>query len=241
MTNNSKPNGTAKEHDTAEVVGDTVDPSAHSIAQSAETADASTEKTARKGGKPMSKRRKKVVRATAWLTKTALLAALSTVLYYFVRFPIFPPPFNVLDMDFSDIPALLGGFAMGPVAGVAVVLIKCAIKCASTTTVFVGELANFLSSASFVLTASLIYKFVKSRKGAVLALGVGILVNAIVSSLCNYFITVPLYAKLYAPAMLEYRVAFAFEYGLAFNLIKTTSCSVITFLIYKKLSVILHL
>ncbi len=186
-------------------------------------------------------RRKKMRRATAWITKTALLSALATVFYYFVRFPIFPPPFNVLDMDFSDIAALLGGFAMGPVSAVVIELIKCGIKCTSTTTVFVGELANFLSSTSFVLTATLVYRFMKSRKGALIGLGAGILANALVSSICNYFITVPLYAELYAPAIMEYRVAFAFEYGLAFNLIKTVTCSVITFLIYKRLSRILHL
>ena len=87
----------------------------------------------------------------------------------------------------------------------------------------------------------MIYKYHKNIKGALIGLAVGVLSNAIISSLSNYFIMVPMYAKLYSPALMEVRVQFAFMYGLAFNLIKTVVCSVITFLLYKRLSKILHL
>lgn len=178
---------------------------------------------------------------TAYITKIAILSALSTVLYLFARFPIFPAfPFNVLDMDFSDIPALLGGFSLGPVAGVIIALIKCVIKLSTSSTMFVGELSNFIVGCALVLPASLYYKFHKTRKGALIALVIGVLVNAAVSIFNNYFITVPLYAQ-FAPVVMEVRVEFACEYGLAFNLIKSTVASVVTFVLYKKLSPILHL
>ena len=179
---------------------------------------------------------------TAYITKIAILSALSTVLYLFARFPIFPAfPFNVLDMDFSDIPALIGGFSMGPVAGVIIVLIKCVIKLSTSSTMFVGELSNFIIGCALVLPASLYYKFHKTRKGALIALVIGVLVNAAVSIFNNYFITVPLYAEVFLPSIMEVRVEFACEYGLAFNLIKSTVASVVTFVLYKKLSPILHL
>lgn len=179
---------------------------------------------------------------TAYITKIAILSALSTVLYLFARFPIFPAfPFNVLDMDFSDIPALIGGFSMGPVAGVIIVLIKCVIKLSTSSTMLVGELSNFIVGCALVLPASLYYKFHKTRKGALIALVIGVLVNAAVSIFNNYFITVPLYAEVFLPSIMEVRVEFACEYGLAFNLIKSTVASVATFVLYKKLSPILHL
>lgn len=186
--------------------------------------------------KPFTKRN-----ATAYITKVAILSALSTVLYLFARFPIFPVfPFSVLDMDFSDIPALIGGFSMGPVAGVIIVLIKCVIKLSTSSTMFVGELSNFIVGCALVLPASLYYKFHKTRKGALIALVIGILVNAAVSIFNNYFITVPLYAQ-FAPVVMDVRVEFACEYGLAFNLLKSTGASIVTFVLYKKLSPILHL
>ena len=180
--------------------------------------------------------------ATAYITKVAILSAIATVLYFFARFPIFSvPPFNVLDMDFSDIPALIGGFALGPVASVIIALIRCAVKLSTSTTAFVGELSAFVVSISFTLPATIIYKYKKNIKGALIGLVVGIFSNAIISSLSNYFIMVPMYASLYSPALMEVRVEFAFMYGLAFNLIKTVVASVITFILYKRLSKILHL
>lgn len=180
-------------------------------------------------------------RITAYLTKTGILAALSTVLYLFARFPIFSVfPFSVLDMDFSDIPALIGGFAMGPVSGVAIVLIKCVIKLATSETMFVGELSNFIVGVSLVLPATLFYKYHKTFKGAVFSLLIGVAFNAVISVVNNYFITVPLYST-FAPVVMEVRVEFACYYGLAFNLLKSVVASVVTLLLYKRLSPLLHL
>lgn len=179
--------------------------------------------------------------AVAYLAKVGVLAALATVLYLFARFPIFAAfPFNVLDMDFSDVPALIGGFALGPVGGVIIEFIKCVIKLSTSDTMFVGELSNFIVGTALVLPASLYYKYHKTMKGALISLLIGISVNAAVSVFNNYFITVPLYS-VFAPVVMEVRVEFACYYGLGFNILKSTVASVITLLIYKRLSPILHI
>ena len=77
-------------------------------------------------------------------------------------------------------------------------------------------------------------------KGALISLLIGISVNAAVSVFNNYFITVPLYS-VFAPVVMEVRVEFACYYGLGFNILKSTVASVITLLIYKRLSPILHI
>jgi riboflavin transporter FmnP len=161
-----------------------------------------------------------------YITKVAILSSLSVVLYMFARFPIFASfPFNVLEMDFASIPSLLGGFALGPIAGVLIELIKCTIKLTTTNTLFIGELSNFIVSTAFVLPSTAIYKYSKykkTKKGAIIGLLVGVFMNVVIASLSNYFVIIPLY-------------------GIAFNLIKSVSVSIITFLLYKRVSKPLHL
>ncbi len=184
----------------------------------------------------------KAIKTTAYITKIAVLSALAVVLYLFARFPIFPIfPYSVLEMDFSSIPSLLGGFALGPLAAVVIEFIKCSIKLITSTTGFIGELSNFIVSVSFVLPASLFYKYNKNIKGAIFSLLIGILSNLIFSSLSNYLVIVPLYAKLYLPMLMDLRIEFSFGYGLAFNAIKSVSTAIITFLLYKRVSKLLHL
>jgi len=200
--------------------------------------DISSKRNIPNKGKPRTKGKV----ATAYLTKVAILTALSVVLYLFARFPIFPIfPYNVLDMDFSSIPSLLGGFALGPMAAVIIEFVKCSIKLITSTTGLVGELSNFIVSVSLVLPATFFYKYNKNIKGAIIGLLIGVLSNALISSLSNYFIIVPMYAKLYLPMLMDLRIEFSFQYGLAFNLIKSISTSLITFLLYKRVSKLLHL
>ncbi|MDR0696600.1 MAG: ECF transporter S component [Christensenellaceae bacterium] len=187
---------------------------------------------------------KKRTTPVSYITKIAVLAALSVILYAFIRIPLFPvPPFNVLKLDFASIPSLLGGFAMGPVAGVAIEGIKVLVKFAAdpTETAGVGELSNFIVSIAFILPASIVYKYHKSRKGAVLGMITGVLTCVIVGALSNYFIIVPFYAKMFMPSIMNVRVVFAFGYCVALNAIKTIIASVLTYALYKRLSPILHL
>lgn len=183
----------------------------------------------------------KGMKATAYITKVAILTSLSVILYLFTRFPIFMlPPFNVLKMDFSSLASLLGGFALGPLAAVIIEFIKCSIKLITSDTVFIGELSNFIVSISFVVPATFFYKYHKNIKGAIFGLIIGVFSNAVISSLSNYFIIVPMYA-VFLPMLNDLRVLFSFGYGLAFNLIKSLSTSVIAFLLYKRVSKLLHL
>ncbi len=195
--------------------------------------------------KPKKKVTKRI--ATAYITKIAVLSALSIVLYMFAKFPIFSVfPFSVLDMHFADIPALLGGFAMGPVAAFIITLIRCTVKLATSTTMYVGEISNFIVSLALVMPSAIIYKYKKNIKGALIGLIVGILLNAVVSIICNYFITVPFYASILAASgsgelIMSVRTEFACIYGLSFNVIKGVVASALTFILYKRLSKILHL
>lgn len=104
-----------------------------------------------------------------FIASVGILSGISIVLMQILEFPIpFMPPF--LKFDFSTLPALIGGFAYGPVTGIAIAFIKAALHLLRTDTGGVGELADFLASGSLVLVSSLIYKRIKTRKGAVLGL-----------------------------------------------------------------------
>lgn len=128
------------------------------------------------------------------LAMIALLSALATVLMALSFSVPFMPSF--IKMDFSELPALLASFSLGPGAGVLVCLIKNLVNLIFTTTGGVGELSNFLLGVTFVLPAGLIYRLKKSRAGALIASGVGSLAMGLISLPINYFITYPIYAKM---------------------------------------------
>lgn len=186
------------------------------------------------------------------LTVTAMLAAVATVLMFLdFSLPMFIPGF--VKMDVSELPALLASFSLGPVYGVAVCLIKNLLNLIfHGSTGGIGELCNFLLGAAFVATAGIIYRRSKSRKTAVIGCLVGAAVMAVVSVPVNYFISYPVYAKMFggidailAPyqainpnvdGLLQCLVVF----NLPFTFVKGLLDSVLCFLIYKPLSPILH-
>ncbi len=131
------------------------------------------------------------------LTLTAVLSAAAFVLM-FVEFPVPVMP-AFIKFDISDLPALFGAFALGPVYGVIIELIKNILHVVikGTTSAFVGELSNFLLGASFVLVAGLIYKKSKTLKGAVIASIAGAAVMGIICLPLNYFVVYPAYVKFY--------------------------------------------
>lgn len=189
--------------------------------------------------------------------KTALigiLSAISIVLALpFLEFtlPLLPV---FLKLDFSDVPALLAAFALGPLAGVMVALVKNLLHIPFGTTAGVGELANFVIGGSFVLTAGLIYIRRRTRGGALAGMMTGALVMAAVAVVANYYVMIPLYfqmaglneAKLVAmsAAVGNTRVTSLVTYLLwavvPFNLIKSAVVSLIVLLLYKRLSPLLH-
>lgn len=170
------------------------------------------------------------------MTKIGILSAIAFIVMFF-EFPIpFFPPY--LKIDLSDIPAIIGAFAFGPVAGVTVELIKNLLHfIARTDTGGVGELANFLTGGSFVLIAGLIYSRNKTKANALIALIAGVFAMALVMSFANYYILIPVYAPtMPKPEVLKLIYSAIFP----FNLFKGVVVSAITLLIYKSLSPILH-
>lgn len=182
------------------------------------------------------------------LTIIAMLAAISTVLMLLsFSIPLFP---IFLKLDFSEVPALIAAFSLGPFAGVSVVFIKNLINLLFTSSGGIGEFANFLIGSFFVFSAGLVYQKFKTRKGAILSMTVGTIIMSIVGTVANYYILMPLYTLImpidsivnmfksinpYADTMLK----IMFMTIVPFNLLKGFIVSLITFLIYKKLSPII--
>ena len=187
--------------------------------------------------------------STRKITVIAVFAAIATVLHIFDFALPFAPPFYKL--DFSEIPVLICGFAFGPVAGVMTEFIKILLKLVvkGTSTAFVGDLANFVVGCSFVLPASIVYHFVKTRKGAVLACITGTVVITVCGSVLNAVYLLPAFSALYGMPMEKLigmgtavnasitDVRTLVLYAVApLNLIKGLSVSGVTMLVYKKLS-----
>lgn len=184
------------------------------------------------------------------IAKIAIFAAMSFVLYLVnIPMPFLFPSF--LEINLSDVPALIGGFSLGPVAGAIIVLTKILIKLPFSHTMCVGEFSDMLHGMAFVLTASLFYKKHRTKKGAVLSLLFGSSASTLTAILCNLFIMIPLYLKamgfsleqivsLCPPAFGvtadNFYVYYTFGAVLPFNVLRCLLASVITFLLYKSLS-----
>ena len=181
------------------------------------------------------------------LALIAILSAISYILYMFVKFPlpfIFP---EFLDMQFSDLPALLGGFAIGPWAGAIIIVIKCLLKMPFSSTACVGELADIIVGLAFVLPATIFYRTHRSKKGAIISLLIGIFTAVFVSILANRFILIPYYANRFGLKTVVNMMAslypnittknlYAYYIPLAvapFNLLRCIVCAIITYFVYK--------
>ncbi len=186
------------------------------------------------------------------IVKIGVLSALAFVLMLLeIPLPFIAPAFY--EMDFSEVIVLIGSFALGPWAGVLIELIKNVLNIIVTgsSTAYVGEFANFVTGCAFILPASILYAYHRDRKYAMLGMVLGTLSLAIIGGCINYFIMVPLYAELYMP--METILGMAADIFpvidslwkmillcvVPFNLIKGILCSVITFLLYKRIAVLL--
>ena len=182
------------------------------------------------------------------LVGTGMLSGLAFVLQY-LEFPIPIMPFFIR-FDFSDLPALIGAFAYGPLAGVIVEFIKNLLHCTVTQSFTVGELSNFILGAVFTGTAGLIYKKNKTKKGAIIGAIVGSVIMGIISFPSYLFIVYPAYEKftpineiMDAYSKLLPSVGKLWQALLIFNvpftIVKGLISTLITVLIYKRLSPVL--
>lgn len=138
-----------------------------------------------------------------------------------------------LEIELSDLPALIIALAYGPLAGVLVEFIKNLLHCLMTSTGFIGEFSNFVVNGTMCLAAGLIYKHHRTFHGALWALLIGTLVMSIVGIFSNLFIMLPLYLK---DVPFSGKLELVLTTILPFNLIKGAAISVITVLVYKKIS-----
>lgn len=187
------------------------------------------------------------------LIKISLLGAIAFILMFFeLPLPIFP---SFLKIDLSDLPAIIGGFALGPVAGVLIELLKNVLYVIfkGTSTALIGELANFLVGSVFVITSATIYAKNKTRKNAIISLIIGSIIMSIAAGILNYYLFLPLYDK-----VLGFKIAAVVGMGsklnprvinlftlilwsiIPFNLIKGIAVSAVSLAVYKAVSPILH-
>ena len=189
-------------------------------------------------------------RSIQYIAKIGILSAMAAVLMWF-EFPLafIAPPFYKLDL--SEVPILIGSFAMGPLAGVLMELLKNLLHLLiqGTSTNFVGELANFITGCAFVLPASILYRCKRERKTALLGMLTGTLSLGVIGGFLNYFFLIPTYSALFDlpldaiigmgtaihPAITDLSMLVVLAV-LPFNLIKGVICSLLTYLLYKHVS-----
>ena len=182
------------------------------------------------------------------LTRCGLLSAMAVILFY-IEIPIVA----FYKLDLSTLPAILAGFAMGPLQGIAVIIVKNLVHMLGTSTACVGELADILMSCAFVIPASLIYRSSKTRKGAFKAMLVGSVAMIVAAMLVNYFILIPAYQVLMnlpleaiigmGQAVLPFvdnTVKLVIFITAPFNILKAVVLSFVTYLLYKRVSPLLH-
>lgn len=184
------------------------------------------------------------------MTKIAMMSVISYVLMTFVHFPlpIFP---SFLKVDISDVPTLIGGFAMGPVAGIMIAAVKNLLHLFQTDTAGVGELSNFLVACALMVPATLIYRRDKTKKSALIGLIIGVVTMAAMGAITNYLIILPFYSKIMpidviiqAGSVVNAKIVSLESlilYGIVpFNLFKGSLTALVTMVLYKKISPILQ-
>ncbi len=187
------------------------------------------------------------------LAKLGIFSALAAVLYFFnFPLPIFP---SFLKLNLSDLPALICSFAMGPISGFIAVLIKCVIHLPFSSSYGAGELADLLIGGAFVVCSGLIYKNKKTKKGALIGIISGTAASVIASVLANRFIIIPVYTLAMGLSVSQiaamcssvlpfinetnFYPCYLFLAVLPFNLLRCVFASAVTWLVYKRVSVLL--
>lgn len=187
-----------------------------------------------------------------YMAQMGMLAAISVVLMLF-EIPLpFAPAFY--EIDFSEVPVLVGSFAMGPLAGAGIEFLKILLNFAvnGTDTAGVGEFANLLIGCALVVPAALIYRKRRTKSGAVIGMAIGTAFMTFVGCFLNAFVLLPAYAKAFGMPMdalvgmgaavnhyITDLTTFAVFAVAPFNLLKGFLVSLIVLLIYKKIRPVL--
>lgn len=196
--------------------------------------------------------------SSARIAVIAMFSALAAILYIFnFALPFAFPSF--LEFKFSDIPVLIGSFALGPVSSVIIVvseiLIKLVVK--GSSTMFVGEISDLLTSCAFAVTAGIIYKKHRTFKGALVGMAVGTAVEVVVAVLINWLFLVPFYVQFlfngnWAPLLNAMNKLFPnctrenfYNYYLwvsvlPFNLLRCLVAVLVTLPVYKRISMLIN-
>jgi riboflavin transporter FmnP len=219
---------------------------AENISTAAQTASAQTASAASgaQAGTAVKKKSGTSVKRVAFIGMFGAIAAI----LMFLEFPIpfIAPAFY--QIDFSEVPVLIGTFALGPVAGIVIEFIKIVVHVLikGSATAGIGDLANFLVGCAFVVPAGIIYKLHKTKKEAVIGMAAGIIFMVIAGSLLNAFVLLPAYAAAFGgmDAIIAAGTAvngnvtgvlgFVALCVAPFNLMKGVLDSVLTFLLYKR-------
>lgn len=192
--------------------------------------------------------------STKAIAQIGVLGAIATILMLF-EIPLpFAPAFY--EIDFSEVPVLIGAFTMGPVAGALIELVKILLNFLinGTRTAGVGEIANFLIGCAMCVPASLIYQKLHSRKGAIIGMLTGTVFMTFVGCFLNAYLLLPAYATAFhmpidaliamgtaVNSHINSLLTFVILSVAPFNLLKGVLVSLIVFLIYKKISPILRM
>ena len=184
-----------------------------------------------------------------------IFTAFSIVLY-FLKFnlPFLFPSF--LEINFSLLPIIIIGFMLGPTEAIIIVILRFIIKIPFTSTFCVGELADLLIGIPVVLVTSLIYKKYHTKKGALISLILGVITWIIISLCTNYFINIPFFLQLYCNGNEEafisalaiipgvtvnnYMDKYIIYAALPFNALISSIVCLVTFLVYKKISILFN-
>ncbi len=175
---------------------------------------------------------KKALRGTRFTVVVGIFAAISFVLQL-IGSLLGLKVGGFLEIEFSDLPPLILSFAYGPLVGIVVEFIKNLLHCAITSTGFVGEFANFVVNGILCLVAGIIYRRKKTFKNAVFALICAVVLMVLSGALINLYIMLPLYMP---QTEIGTRMSMVFEMIVPFNIVRGAVLSVITVLLYKRIS-----
>lgn len=186
------------------------------------------------------------------MTMIAMLGAISMILMMF-EIPLWFAP-SFYEIDLSEVPVLIGTFALGPVAGALIELVKILLKLVikGTNTAFVGDIANYIIGCALVVPAGLVYSHRKTKKNAILGMALGTAVMTVAGCFINAYVLLPAYGQAFGmpiDALIGMGTAvnpaikglgtFVLLAVVPFNILKGVVVSILTLLLYKYVSPIL--